>query len=103
MILRVAEIGRPAFQLRRGEEGISVFDSEAVDPPLTDAELLNCFRPGSILVSKSLAEIQAKGLIVVALPGAATLPPRLQAAHAEIRPGTGMNRPLFKQALKDLE
>ncbi len=103
MILRVAAVGRPAFQLRRGEEGISVFDSEAVDPPLTDAEVLNSFRPGSILVRKSLADIQTRGLVVVPLPGAGSLSPRLRAAHAEIRSGAGMNRPQFKQALKDLE
>jgi hypothetical protein len=103
MILRVAEVGRPAFQLRKGEEGISVFDSEAVDPPLDDAEVLSCFRPGSILIRKSLADIQAKGLVVVPLPGAAALPPRLQAAHREVGPGPGMSRPQFKQALKDLE
>lgn len=103
MILRVAEAGRLAFQLRRGEEGISVFDTEAVDPPLDDAEVLSGFRPGSILVRKSPADIRAKGLILVPLPGAESLPPRLRAAHREIRPGPGMSRPQFKQALKDLE
>src|SRR2546422_711621 len=59
MILRVAEAGKPAFQLRKGEEGLSVFDSGAVDPPLTDAEVLSCFRPGGTRFAVSPFDIYA--------------------------------------------
>ncbi|MBX6311614.1 MAG: hypothetical protein IRY99_01625 [Isosphaeraceae bacterium] len=86
MVVRVAEPGRPAFQLRKGEEGLLVFHLGAVDPPLTEAE------------------IEAKGLRVVPIPGAEPLPSRLWEAHAEIRPGLGMTRAQFKQpCLKELE
>lgn len=103
MVVRVAEPGRPAFQLRRGEEGLSVFDPDAVAPPLTEAEILASFRPESRAVPRTVAEIAVKGLIVVPIPGADPLPGRLRDAHAEIRPGPGMTRPGFKQALKELE
>ena len=83
MIVRVAEPGRPAFQLRRGEEGLSVFLSEAVAPPLDDLEILGPFRPGSLLVARSAAEIEAKGLNIVFVPGASSFPIRLQQAHHE--------------------
>ena len=52
MLVRVAAPGRPAFQLRKGEEGISVFDMGAVDPPLTEGEILSAFRPGGVAVYK---------------------------------------------------
>ena len=103
MIVRVTEPGRSAFQLRRGEEGLSVFDLDAVIPPLTETEILDCFRIGSYLVSRSLFEIEAKGLLVVPIPGAEPLPARLRIAHAEIRPALGMGRPQFKRALKELD
>ena len=103
MVFRVSEPGRSAFQLRSGEEGLSVFDPERVDPPLTEAEILDAFRPGSLLVSRSIPEIKAKGLTLVPIAGAEPLPPRLRDAHAEIRPGSTMNRPRFKQSLKELE
>jgi len=103
MLLRVAEPGKPAFQLRKGEEGLSVFDSDSVNPPLTEAEVLSNFRPGSVLVIRALADIHVRGLIVVSIPGVGSLPQRLQDAHSEIRPGPGMSRIQFKQALKDLE
>src|SRR5262249_2519651 len=103
MIVRATEPGRPSFQLGKGEEGLSVFDTEAVDPPLTEAEVLNSFREGSNIIPLSAGEIQAKGLLVVPIPGAEPLPPRLCAAHAEFRPGPGMTRAQFKQALKELE
>jgi len=103
MVVRITEPGRPAFQLRKGEEGISVFDREAVKPPLTDSEILSSFRVGSLLVSRSQAEIEAKGLRVVPVPGAETLPERLRQAHAEIGPGPGMTRSEFKRALMELE
>jgi hypothetical protein len=103
MVVRVADSGRPAFQLRKGEEGLSVFDLGAVDPPLIEAEILDCFRTDSYLISRSVAEIEIKGLRVIPIPGASPLPPRLRQAHGEIRPGPGMTRAQFKQALKELE
>src|SRR5947209_3019001 len=96
--IRVGEPGRPFFQLRPGEEGISVFDAAAVDPPLTDGEILHAFRSGSVLVVRSITTLAAAGLTVVPTPGASHLPPRLQLAHAEIRPGPAMTRPQFKRA-----
>jgi hypothetical protein len=101
--IRVGEPGRPCFQLRPGEQGISVFDSYAVDPPLTEDELLQSFRPGSTVMIKSTDEITATGLTVILVPGADPLPQRLRDAHAEIRPGPGMSRPQFKKALRSLE
>ncbi len=103
MVVRVAEAGHPAFQLRKSEEGLSVFDCDAVNPPLTETEILDGFRPGSRAVLRSSAEIESKGLRVVPIPGAGTLPQRLREAHAEIRPGPRMARSQFKQALKELE
>ena len=103
MVVRVGEPGRPAFQLRKGEEGLSVFDLPAVNPPLTEVEILGSFRPGSQAIARSVDEIEAKGLIVVPLLGAEPLPQRLQQAHVEIRPGPGMSRAQFKQALQELE
>src|SRR4051812_42051709 len=103
MVVRVATSGRPAFELRKGEEGLSVFDPSAVDPPLTEVEILACFRPGSRLVIRPVSAIEATGLIVTPVPGAAPLSPRLRNAHAEIRPGPGMTRDRFKHALKELE
>jgi len=103
VVVRVAEPGRPAFQLRKGEEGLSVFDLDAVKPPLTEAEILDAFRADSVTIARSNSEIGAKGLSVVPIPGAGTLPRRLQEAHAEIRPGAGMTRTEFKRALQELE
>lgn len=103
MVVRVAEPGRPAFQLRKGEEGLSLFDPDRVDPPLTESEILEPFRPGSILVVRSSAEVEAVGLQLVPIPGAETLPTRLREAHVEIQPRIGMTRAEFKQALKELE
>jgi hypothetical protein len=95
--------GRPAFQLRKGEEGLSVFDLDAVDPPLTEAEILEAFRPGSYAISVSPEEVTAKGLCITPVPGVGGLPERLRDAHAELVPGPGMVRAGFKQALKELE
>jgi hypothetical protein len=103
MFVRVAEAGRPAFQLRKGEEGISIFDLDAATPPLSEGEVLEHFRPGSQLVFRSIVEIEVKGLLVVPAPGAEPLPDHLRSSHAEIRPGPGMTRSQFKQALRELE
>jgi hypothetical protein len=102
-VVRVTELGRPAFQLRKGEEGISVFDPRAVDPPLTGAEILASFRPGSVLIERDVTTIEAKGLRVVPVEGAGELPERLRQAHREIQAGPGMTRNQFKNALKELE
>jgi hypothetical protein len=103
VLIRVAEPGKPAFQLRPGEEGLSVFDADAVDPPLTETEVLDSFRSGSTAVLRSLVEVEVQGLEVVPIEGTGSLPQRLRDAHAEIRPGAGMARGQFKQALKQLE
>jgi hypothetical protein len=103
MLVRIAEPGRPAFQLRKGERGISVFDTRAVEPELQDHEILAVFRSGSQTIERSREEIQRKGLLIVPLLGSDVLPERLRQAHAEIRPGGGMTRTQFKQALTELE
>ena len=103
MVVRVIEPGRPGFQLRKGEEGLSIFQPEIVEPPLSEAEILNWFRPGSQALYRSVEEIEAKGLRVVPTPGEGALSQRLQDAHAEIRPGPGMTRAEFKRALLELE
>jgi hypothetical protein len=87
MVVRVAEPGRPAFQLRKGEEGLSVFVLERVNPPLTESEVLESFRAGSQIIVRSEAEIEAKGLSLGSILGAEPLPQSLREAHAEIRPG----------------
>lgn len=102
-IYRVATPGQSAFQLRSGEQGLSVFNPNAVVPPLTPAEVLASFRPGSVVVTRTGTQISSLGLVLTRTPGASTLPPRLQAAHMEIRPGPGMTRNVFKKALKGLE
>jgi hypothetical protein len=101
--IRVFTPGNPKFRLRKGELGISVFDPDAVNPPLTETEILASFRPGSQTVSRTEAEIHAQGLTIVSVPGGAQLPVRLRMAHAEIQAGPGMKRDQFKAALKRLE
>jgi hypothetical protein len=101
--IRATMPGGPAFQLRKGEEGISVFDPAAVDPPLTEQEILDSFRAGSQSLARSVKDVEAHGLQVVPVEGAETLPERLRQAHREIRPGPAMTRDQFKRALKELE
>jgi hypothetical protein len=103
MLVRVAEPGKPAFQLRKGEAGISVFDMQAVDPQLTEQEVLLCFRPGNQLILRRREEIETAGLQIVCVAGSDALPPRLRQTHAEIQAGLGMTRGQFKEALKGLE
>lgn len=103
VVARVGTLGHPAFQLRKGEEGLSVFDPAAVDPPLTDEEILDAFRPGSVVVYRTVEQITALGLEIIPTEAAETLPLRLRMAHREIRPKPGMSRPAFKTVLKDLE
>jgi len=61
------------------------------------------FRPGSQVVIRTRAEIEAHGLVIVPVPGEEPLSDRLRVAHAEIRPGPGMTRAQFKKALQELE
>lgn len=103
VIVRIGTPGLPAFQLRKGEEGLSVFDPAAVDPPLTEEELLDAFRAGSTLVYRPVSQITSLGLELVPVEGAAALPERVRTAHREIRPGSGLGRPAFKERLKELE
>lgn len=102
-VVRVAIPGQMAFQLRKGEEGISVFEVTAVDPALTVEEILECFRPDSQAITRSVAAIEAMGLRVDPIEGAEIFPERLRRAHREIRPTPEMNREQFKRALKELE
>jgi 2-iminoacetate synthase ThiH len=80
-----------------------VFDPAGVEPPLTEDEILDAFRPGSVIVYRTVAEIAGLGLELVPTNGADVLPERLRAAHREIRPGPAMTRSRFKAALRELE
>ncbi|MGL6096351.1 MAG: hypothetical protein ACRC7O_11220 [Fimbriiglobus sp.] len=80
-----------------------MFDPDAVDPPLTEAELLEPFRAGSVVLYRSVAQIAEFGLVLMSTDGADLLSDRLRAAHREIVPGMNMTRSGFKAALKLLE
>ena len=97
--MRVVEPGKPQFQLKQGEEGLSIFDSNKVGP----GDILPSFREGSQTVSRSIKDITDCGLTCVSTPGHPSLPKILQDAHMEIRPGQGMTRKQFKKAIKKLE
>jgi molybdopterin-binding protein len=97
-VSRVTTSGVPAFQLRQGEQGLSVFDASKVGP----TDILSSFREGSGLVTKPISEIQGHGLTVEPTPGDPSLPQNLQDAHMEIKPGPDMTRNQFKQAVKKL-
>jgi hypothetical protein len=103
VVVRVGMPGQPAFVLRKGEEGLSVFDPQSVEPALTDEEILDAFRPGSVVVHRPVSRIEELGMRVIPTEGADVLPDRPRAAHCEIRPGPGMVRGTFKAALKELE
>ncbi|QJW95697.1 hypothetical protein [Frigoriglobus tundricola] len=103
VVVRVASPGQPAFQLRKGEHGISVFDPAGGDPPLTEDEILAAFRPGSVVIFRTVSVIEEHGLLVIPTAGAESLPERLRTAHCEIEPGIGMDRPAFKAALRNPE
>jgi hypothetical protein len=96
---RVFEEGKPKFQLRKGEEGLSVFDADK----LLDEEILPNFRPGSRLATRQLQFIESFGLKIEKTRGDWNLPQKLQKNHWEIRPGDTMTRNQFKAALKNLE
>jgi hypothetical protein len=91
--------GKPRFQLRQGEEAISVFDAEKVSP----ADILPSFRPDSLVATYEISIIESFGLTAVHTPGEPTLPQLLQDNHLEIQPGDGMTRKQFKAALRALE
>jgi hypothetical protein len=103
VVARVGTPGQPAFQLRKGEEGLSVFDPFGVEPPLTEAEILEPFRPGSVVLYRTVAQIAEFGLSLAVSDGAESLLARLRIAHREIVPAPGVDRPAFKAALKFLE
>jgi hypothetical protein len=91
--------GKPRFQLRKGEEAISVFDAEKATP----ADILPSFRSGSLISTHAISTIESFGLVVLHTPGDPKLPQLLQDNHMDIRPVDGMNRDQFKAALKALE
>jgi len=103
VVARVATPDRPAFQLRRGEVGLSVFDLSAVEPAISEDELLESFRVGSIVLYRTVAQVAAVGLVVADTEGAETLSDRLRDAHRELVPSPAMTRNQFKAALKFLE
>jgi len=103
VVVRVAETDIPAFRLRKGEGGVSVFVPDAVDPPLSETEILDCFRAGSHLEIRTVDQIEASGCQVEAIVGDEELPLRMRLAHAEICPAGDMNRREFKRMLRELE
>jgi hypothetical protein len=58
---RVFEPTKPRFQLRPGEEGLSVFDAQSVNPE----DVLPHFRPGSQITTQEIQSIESQGLKVV--------------------------------------
>ncbi len=58
VVVRGGSPGQPAFQLRKGEQGVSVFDPAAVEPPLSEDEILGAFRPGSVVLYRAVAVIE---------------------------------------------
>ena len=96
---RIYQPGKPRFQLRQGEEAISVFDAESVAP----ADVFPSFRPGNLIITVEIAMIESFGLMVAKTPGDPTLPDILQENHLDIQPREGMTRKQFKAALRALE
>ena len=96
---RVVTPGKPQFQLRKGEEGLSVFDASKVTPE----QVVPHFREGSGVTTKTVGEIESHGLKVEQTPGHPDLPQHLKDAHMEIRKSESMTRDQFKQAIKKLE
>lgn len=103
VVIRVGTPGSLAFQLRKVETGLSVFDPAVMDPPLSEEEILDAFRSGSVVVYRTIEQITALGLEVIPTEGADNLPERVRVAHCEIRPGAAMARTAFRAALKELE
>lgn len=99
---RIATPGKKAFELRQGENGISVFHQKGVDPNISDEGLLENFREGSHIVKISYNDLIEMGFTVVWVEGDEDLPQNLRDAHYEIRPGAEMNRNAFKKKIKEL-
>lgn len=99
LVKRVYEVGYPQYQLRQGEEGLSVFDAK-----ISDADILGKFRLGSMIAVKSTQEIENNGLLVVQTHGdcAHLQNDELEDNHWEIRPSPEMSRGQFKVALRTL-
>ena len=70
---RVFEEGKPKFQLRKGEEGLSVFDADL----LLEGEVLANFRPGSRATTLPLRTIGSFRLRIEKTPGDERLPKNL--------------------------
>ncbi len=98
-IHRVFEEGKPKFQLRKGEEGLSVFDADVISPQ----DILPSFRPGSRLTTQQREFLESRGFKIRQTPGDDNLPQILRDNHYEIGPGGDMTRNQFKAALKRLE
>lgn len=96
---RVFEEDKPKFQLRKGEEGLSVFDADT----LPEDEILANFRPGSRLTTQPVRVVESFGLKIQKTRGDENLPQSLQQNHWEIRPGDTMTRKQFKVALNAFE
>lgn len=79
-----------------------MFDTNGVEPALSEDEVLNAFRIDSYAVVVGTQQIDDCRLQISEIAGAAGLPDRLRMCHREIRPGAGMTRQEFKQALKRL-
>jgi YD repeat-containing protein len=103
IFLRATNPGDGDFERRDGEPlDISVFKNTAVDPPITDAEVLESFtKPGTGVTRVTEAEIEAADLVVVPTFGDASLPPRLREAHQSIQPKPGSGEKLTKNQRKD--
>ena len=87
MFVRVAWYGRPAVQLRVGKRASPSLTLMRVVPPLSDGEAPRTkFRLDNHLVFRSESEIEAKGLRVIPVPGAAPLTQRLRLVMRKIRP-----------------
>lgn len=98
-VKRVYEIGKPRYQLRQGEEGLSIFDAK-----ISDVTILAKFRAGAKIDLKSVNEIESKGLKVVQTHGDCEYlqDDDLEDNHWEIQPESGMTRSQFKAVLKAL-
>lgn len=99
LVKRVYESGKPKYQLRQGEEGLSIFDAK-----IPDVAILAKFRASADIDTKSVDEIESKGLTVVQTHGDCEYlqNDELEDNHWEIRPEPEMTRSQFKAALKTL-
>lgn len=98
-VSRVVEEGQPKYQLKSGEEGLSVFAN------MSDQEVMDSanWRDGSSIDKKSVADLEDKGLTVEQTHGDCDfLDDKGQDNHFEIRPGQGMTRNEFKKIIKEL-